>query len=267
MLLAVTAFFFLSRNNKLETLPDHLGLFVQNNERNHLDEVLKQDITNVIQAKNELLKNEDLPTVDANPNFILNYDGKDVPINDLKLIQLDTIKDDGSMKQISFQPAPIDGKPEMKRVRVPDSLANGKYALALLDGFFNDGKHKFWTFQVKNSSRSDNGDALKSSTASLKPTPPAQPVAPKTPAYSPPSSPASPPPVSGGMATVRSGNVILRSGPCLTCTDIGRVYGGQQVFIINYGGSFDTWKGRRGNWAYVRTSTGSLGWVFAALLR
>ncbi len=55
----------------------------------------------------------------------------------------------GTLKQINYQVVPIEGKPEMKRLRVPDGLANGKYAFALFDGFLDEGKHKFWAFQVK----------------------------------------------------------------------------------------------------------------------
>jgi len=262
--LAAGAYVLMNKTSVSETLPEHLGLFVQNNERNHVDEVRKEDVSNAIQAKNDLLKNESVPTLDASPNLILYSDGKDVPINDLRLVPLDSIKDDGSMKQLDFQAAPVEGKPEMKRIRVPDALANGKYAFVLLDGFLNDGKHKFWAFQVRNSSKSDNGDALKSSSMALKPTPPPQPSAPKAAL---PNTPSVPPPQGAGQATVRSGRVVMRNGPCLTCSDIGRVFGGQVVYVINYGGNFDTWGGRTGNWAYIQTPSGSKGWVFAPLLR
>ncbi len=82
-----------------------------------------------------------------------------------------------------------------------------------------------------------------------------------------PKLPTVPPPAGGSAATVRSGRVVLRSGPCLTCSDIGRVFGGQVVYVMSYGGNFDTWGGRTGNWALIRTQTGAQGWVFAPLLR
>jgi len=66
-----------------------------------------------------LLKDESLPSLEPNPTLILYSDGKDVPVSDLHLIQLDTIKDDGSFKQIDFQASPIENKPEMKKLKIP----------------------------------------------------------------------------------------------------------------------------------------------------
>jgi hypothetical protein len=263
--LGVGAFVLMNKTSVSETLPEHLGLFVQNNERNHVDEVRKEDVSNAIQAKNDLLKNDSVPTLDASPNLILYSDGKDIPINDLKLVPLDSIKDDGSMKQLDFQAAPVDGKPEMKRIRVPDALANGKYAFVLIDGFLNDGKHKFWTFQVRNSSKSDNGDALKSSSVALKPTPPPQPTGPRLP---PPASAVNvAPPSPGNNAVSITDSLILRSGPSQSYPKIRNLARGESVTILSYSTNTESFKGRSSPFAQIRTANGQIGWAFSAFLR
>ncbi len=164
-----------------EVLPDHLGMFVQNGEKNAVSEIIRQDYSNALLAKDDLMKNDVLPVAENKPNLILYSDGKDIPLNDLKLVQLDTIKNDGSLKQINFQASPVEGKPEMKRLRIPDGLANGKYAFALFDGFLDEGKHKFWAFQIQNAEKSDNGDLAKVMTISPKPKPPPKPKPTPTP--------------------------------------------------------------------------------------
>ena len=71
-------------------------------------------------------------------------------------------------KLLDYKATPVDGKPEMKRLWVQDGLAKGKYAFAIIDGNFDDGKHKFWVFHVKNSDKADNNSVLKDLTVSLK---------------------------------------------------------------------------------------------------
>ena len=265
VVIAAVSYLLINKNSISEALPEHLGLFVQNNERNHIDEVRKEDVSNAIQAKNDLLKSDTMPTLDASPNLILYSDGKDIPINDLRLVPLDTIKDDGSMKQLDFQAAPVEGKPEMKRIRVPDALANGKYAFVLLDGFLNEGKHKFWTFQIRNSSRSDNGDALKSSSVALKPTPPPQPSAPK---MAPPASAINvAPPSPGNNAVSITDSLILRAGPSQSYPKIRNLARGESVTILSYSTNTESFKGRSSPFAQVRTANGQIGWAFSAFLR
>lgn len=264
----IGAFFFINKQSEsAEVLPDHLGMFVQNREKNGVSEISKQDFTDALQAKDDLLKSESLLNVEGKPNMILYADGKDIPLSDLKLIQLDTIKDDGNLKHIDYQAAPVEGKPEMKRLRVPDGLANGKYAFALFDGFLDDGKHKFWAFQVKNTEKSDNGDLAKEMTLSLKPTPLPTPTAVKT--QNVPSAPPklkSPPP-SDEIAYCRTNNVVLRSAPSLSASKVTGLNRGQKVYIINYSDNYDTWRGTTANWAYVATDNGQRGWVFTPLIR
>ena len=160
------------RDSSSEVLPDHLGLFAQSAAKDRNDEIYKQDFSKVIDAKNALIKNDNLSAVDAQAEMILYADSKDIDTNNLRLIQLDQIQDDGTWKQLPFQVKRIDGKPSMKRMRFAEPPATGKYAFALLDTYFNEGNHKFWAFQVKNSPKSDNGASLQASSIAVKPTPP-----------------------------------------------------------------------------------------------
>lgn len=267
--LGAGAYYFLSKPAvAVEVMPEHLGMFVQSNEKDRVDEVKRQDVSNALKARDDLLKSETLPNLEPNPNLVLYADNTDVPINDLRLIQLDTIKDDGTMKQLDIQAAPVDGKPAMKRLRVPEKLANGKYAFALLDGFLNEGKHKFWPFQVRNSSKSDNGDMLKASSFPTKPK--TEPAAPSTltssevPAPRPPSATAPP---GSTVAYNTTSRLVLRSGPSQTSPKIGNLARGQRVHIIQYSDNTEYFAGMNSRFAYIQTDTGRRGWVFAAYLR
>ncbi|MGI8788643.1 MAG: SH3 domain-containing protein [Pyrinomonadaceae bacterium] len=272
----VAGFFLLNKPSpsNAEILPDHLGMFVQNKDKNNLIEISKQDSTNALQTKDDLLKNDSLPATDDKPNLILYADGKDVPVSDLKLVQIDSIKNDGTLKQINFQASPVDGKPEMKHLRVPDGLANGVYAFALLDGFLDEGKHKFWAFQVKNAAKSDNGDLAKAVTLSIKSKQSdtatnsnigaansnvaVKPVAaPK---------PETVAPAGAQVAYCNSNSVVVRNAPSLTARKISALRRGQKIYIINYSNNTNYWNGMEGNWAYIQTENGGRGWVFSPLL-
>lgn len=265
--IAGVAFFLLrSPAGAAEQLPDHLGLFVQSREKDRNEEIPKQDFAKVIDAKNAFMKNDGLLALDPQPSLILYADGKDVSATDLRLIQIDTIKDDGNMKQLDFQVAPVDGKSDMKRIRVQSAIASGKYAFALLDSYFNDGKHKFWAFQVKSSPVSDNGSALKESSLALKPATPSQQAAPRMPAQA--AAPAVPPPPGSTVATVSTRSLKLRNGPTqFQNNQIGSLKAGQQVYILNYSDNVETFEGKTSRYAYIRTTGGKEGWAFAAYLR
>lgn len=272
----IGAFFLINRQPAptagTESLPDHLGLFLQDKEKNTLAELARQDSTNALQTKDDLLKNESLPATAAQPYLILYSDGKDIPLGDLKLVQLDTIKDDGTIKQINFQAAPVEGKMEMKRLRVPDSLANGKYAFALFDGFLDEGKHKFWAFQVKNAQKSDNGDLAKAFSLSMKPKTASPANADQTAAntatvkLAPTPKPAPSAPAGAQVAYCKSNNITMRSSPSLDGRKVNALKRGQKIYIINYSENYDYWNGMEGNWAYVQTESGSRGWVFSPLI-
>lgn len=246
-----------------EVLPDHLGMFVQSSDKTRNDEIPKQDFAKVIEAKNAFMKNDSLLALEPQPSLILYADGKDVPINDLRLIQLDTIKDDGNMQLLDFQVAPVDGKPEMKRMRVPAPIANGKYAFALLDTYSNEGKHRFWAFQVKNSTRSDNGSALVASSVPVKPTPSPPPSAPRP---QPAPAPVIPPPPGSTAMRVSGNSVRLRSGPSTSSAIVSGMSNGQVVHVFGYTG-YDCFNNRCGPWAQVQTTTGRSGYILSVLLR
>jgi Bacterial SH3 domain len=255
-----------------ETLPDHLGMFFQNNEKTSVEEIKKKDFTNALEGKDKLLKDESMPAVESKPNLILYSDGKDIPLNDLKLIQLDSIKADGAMKQIDFKATPVEGKPEMKRLWFTENLAKGKYAFAIIDGYFDDGKHKFWVFQVKNSDKTDNVNLAKETTVSIKgklnssnnsntTTNTANTQVTPTP------KPAFVPPVGSRTAYADTNNVVVRSAPSLDAKKVNGLKRGQKVYVVGYSENYDYWNGLEGNWANVVTESGQRGWVFSPLIR
>lgn len=235
-------FFVASQLMSREVLPTHFGMFVQTDAKDRVDEIRRQDFANAIEAKTALLKDETLPAVVSHPSLILNTDSS-ININDLRLVPIDSIKDDGSMQQIDLQAAPVEGKPEMKRLRVPDGLANGKYALAIFDSYINEGKQRLWPFQVRDSAKSDNGSALKAASVPLKPkAPPAStPTAPTTPVSTPaaPVQPAIPPPMpTTGMRTIAANYVRVRVAPSSKADfhPTFRFYRGARVNVVGYTG-------------------------------
>ena len=244
-----------------EVLPDHLGMFSQYADHS-LDEIKKVELANALEGRDSLLRSEGLLQLSPNPNFILYSDGKDVPVSDLRLIQLDTIKDDGSFKQVDFQASPIDGKPEMKRLKMTEPLANGRYAFALIDGFLNDGKHKFWPFQVWNTAKPDNnGASTHAVSVALKPTPTPTPVVKVTPTPS-----ASPPP-GATVAYTTTNSVILRSGASQDSAKIRNLRKGEKLYVFRYSQNTEVFDGIESAFAFVQTENGQTGWVFAAFLR
>lgn len=274
MLAGLGGFFWLTKESsfKAEILPEHLGMFVQSSNKDKVDEIKKQDFTNALDGKDKLLKDDSLTSTEGNPNLILYSDGKDISPSDLRLIQLDTIKPDGNLKQLDFQAAPIDGKPEMKRIRIPEGLANGKYAFAILDGYLDEGKHKFWAFQVKNAEKTNNDSTLKTETVSLKPkekktTTTTNPQTTQT------NTPTIPSPTGATTRYLKFGNVILRSGPSQTYSPKGKLRSGQKVYVIGYSSEYESFTSNKtgesynSNYAQVQTESGQTGWVYAAFLK
>lgn len=257
-----------------ETLPSHLGMFVQSDAKDKVDEIKRQDFTNAIEARTAITKDGSLPYLVAQPSLILYADSKDIPVNDVRLVQLDTLKDDGTMKTLDFQVAPIDGKNDMKRIRIPTQLATGKYAFTFFDGYFNEGKHKFWPFQVKDSAKTDNGDALKAWSVGPKPktpaaaAPPSQ--APPTTSTTgsstavPPPMPAEPPPT--GVRTIAGNGVRARTGPGSTHPfhPTFRFNRNARVTVVNYVGNECPKQGKGcGPWAQLDSGY----YVHSSLLR
>lgn len=253
-----------------ETLPSHLGMFVQSDAKDKVDEIKRQDFTNAIEARTAITKDGSLPYLVAQPSLILYADSKDIPVNDVRLVQLDTLKDDGTMKTLDFQVAPINGKNDMKRIRIPTQLATGKYAFTFFDGYFNEGKHKFWPFQVKDSSKTDNGDSLKAWSVGPKPKDPPAAASPRGPSSFPPATNVAPPmtATSGGrIAYSTTSSLILRAGPSQLAAKIRNLRSGEAVEILGYSSNTEYFNGRNAPFAQVRTSSGQVGWAFSAYLR
>jgi hypothetical protein len=250
-------FYLLMKQQKAETLPEHFGFFIQA-DKSGLNELKKQDTTNLLDAKDELLKKDDLPDIGNNPNWILYAENNDIPLNDLKLIELNSITDKGEIKQLDFQAAPVEGKSEMKKIRVPQGLASGKYAFAIFDGFLDEGKHKLWVFEVKESRKSANDELAKSISVALKP------KEQKKPDVTPPKVP---PPPGGQVAYVTQSRVLMRRGPTQASAVAGRFSRGQRVYVIEYSSNYETFNNLSSNFAFVQTESGKRGWIYAAFLR
>lgn len=283
--IAGAVYFFNKQIETAEMLPDHLGLFIQTSDKKSISEIARQEFTNVLKAKEELSKNESLTVIEPKPNLLLYSDGKDIPINDLKLVQLDSINEDGSLSYIKYQVSYVEGKPEMKRLLVPEGLADGKYVLALFDGFLDEGKHRLWAFQIKNPEKTDNGDLAKALTISTKPKTSPTPTPIQTPTTTEtitnanpklptkPDQPIAPPEKSkprfsaGDYAFCRTDNVVLRNAPSLTAGKVDGLYQGQKLYIVRESDNYTTWRGQTANWVYVETDEGQRGWVFSPLLR
>jgi|GEM_PF-3082722 len=271
--LAGLAYFLLQRGSgKPEgLLPDHFGIFVRNKEK--LDELRRAEFRDVIQGRDALLGDSSLPRVDPKPTLILYAEGQDIPVNDLKLVQLDSIDPGGKVPYWNYQVAPIENHPGMKQIKVAGGLPSGKYAFALLTGYMDEGNHKFWPFQVKDDA------PMPADTPQLA----ALPLKPKmasttnTPAQSPPVSapsapsapaPASAPPTGAGLAYCTANNVVLRGAPNLNGPKVGKLSMGQRLYVIQLSSNYDTWRGITANWAYVQPENSTVrGWVFAHFIR
>ncbi len=251
-----------------ETLPASLGLFFQNADKTAVTEIKKQDFADASAARDKFAKDDSLPVLDPRPNVVLYSDGKDVPVSDLKLVEVDSIKDDGTLKHVEFKAATVEGKLEMKRIWVTEDLAAGKYAFALFDGYFEDGKHHFWPFEVTGGSSEDNGDLAKSETIARKAKSTTTPKTENTPV---PEKKVVPPPDTS-VAYCQSSNVVLRSGPSQLSGKIGSLKMSQKLYVIEYSDRYETFVTRDGrqlnsNYAYVQTESGKRGWVYAAFIK
>ena len=255
------AMFLLSKQNvKTENLPENFGLYFQNEDKNKLVQIKKMDVSNVLDTKKEILEDDNLPKVLSKPNLI--FYNEDISVGDLKLIEIDSIKDDGSFRKVEFQAAKIEGKSDMKKIRTEKELAKGKYAFALFDGDFDDGKHKLWVFEIKKSGKSDNDELANSDSISLKPTPEKPKVVTVKEVPAPPGS---------SVSYVTQGSVVMRSSPSQNSSALGKFKRGQKVYIIEYSSNREVFHGKSGsynsNFALVQTTTGKKGWIYSAFLK
>lgn len=266
------AYFFLIRNDKQESaLPDHFGIFARNKEA--LSELRREEFHDVMQARDAIAGESSLPRVDAKPTMILYSEGQDIPVSDLKLVQLDSIDSSGKMSYWNYQVAPVEGHSGMKQIKVAGGLGSGKYAFALLNGYMDEGNHKFWPFQVKEDAPAP-ADTPQVATIQLKPKPsptpppkemPQMPVAAAAPQPIPQSIP---PPTGARVAYCTENNVVLRGAPNLDGPKVGRLSSGQRLYILNVSPNYDTWRGFTANWAYVQPEGSAVrGWVFTHFVR
>lgn len=269
---AVFAAILLIRQNlqNEEALPDHLGMFYQNKEKTQVAELRRFELSNALDAKDQLSREDAIPILQEKPDLILYADGNEIPASELKLIALDSLKNDGTMKGVEFQVSPVDGKPAMKRLRFGESLAIGKYAFAKFDGYFDEGKHKFWGFEVRTGDKRDNGSLVRDITVNPKPkptpTPETQPT--KIPANNgtPIIKPAPTIPTGARIAYCNDSNVVVRAAPGLSARKISGLNRGQRVYVIQYSSNTDYWRGVQANWAYIQTESGKTGWVFSPFI-
>lgn len=265
------AYFFLLRPNQPEAvLPDHFGIFVKNKET--LNELRRGDFRDVMQGRDAILGDATLPRVEAKPTLIIYAEGQDIPVSELKLLQLDSIDASGKISYWNYQVAPIDGHPHMKQLRVAGGLPGGKYAFALLNGYMEDGNHKFWPFQIAADAPAPS-DAPQVTMIPTKPKPATTPTPTSTPttvvqpsATPRPSLPASPDYAESAYCT--QNNVVVRDAPRLKGNKIGGLSRGQRVHVIEFSSNYDTWHGITSNWVYVQVeSTSARGWVFAFFIK
>lgn len=276
VLLALTAMgllaYFLMRDKQAGTtseatgpLPDHFGIFLRSGET--LTELRRVDYSDAIKGRDAMLGDSTLPRAEARPVIILYAESQDIPTSDLKLVQLDGIDPSGSVRYWNFQAAPIEGgRRGMKQIKVPDGLANGKYALALMRDYLNEGNHKFWPFQVTEGAATPTGSPQMAmlpvkNNPNVGPTPKTTPT---TPTPRPTDSPAS----GGGiLAAVNDDNVVLRGTPSLDGRKVNKLMRGQKVWVIGKSPNKTSWGGVTSDWSHVQLYDRSqTGWVFSPFI-
>ncbi len=183
---------------------------------------------------------------------------------------LDSIKSDGTVKEIDFQASLVEGKPAIKRLRFPSGLPPGKFAFVLFDGMLDEGKHRLWAFQVRNSSRAPNPDLARIVKLSLKSVETGSNTNSQPGGTVPISVPVQKPvislPVGARVAFCNATDVLVRKSPSLNARQTGRLNRGQKVFVIQYSANYDNWNGTTANWALIQTESGKRGWVFTPFI-
>ncbi|HEY6188233.1 MAG TPA: zinc-ribbon domain-containing protein [Pyrinomonadaceae bacterium] len=248
-------------------LPDHFGVFLRSGES--LTELRRMDFNDAIKGRDAMLGDATLPRAEARPTLILYAEAQDIPTSDLKLVQLDGIDPSGSVRYWNFQVAPIEGgRRGMKQIRIPDGLASGKYALALMRDYLNEGNHKFWPFQVTEGAPSPGTPQV--ATMQVKSGPASGPT-PKPPTTSPTqtstTTPPSAPPTTGTLVYCNDDNVVLRASPSLTGAKVNKLMRGQKLWAIGVSSNKSSWGGVTANWTHVQLYDRSqTGWVFSPFI-
>lgn len=264
--IGATVFFILRANENRNSvaasgpLPDHFGIFVRDGDA--LNEIRRRDVTNAIQERDSINDDSSLVSADGTSTIILYAESQDIPIADLKLVQMDSIDGDGNAKYWSYQVSPIQGHRGMRQIKVAGGLPSGRYAFALFNGYVNEGNHKLWPFEVANgvSSPSESPQTAK---LQVKPSPSPSPAASRQPAVA-AQQQVGPPGAKLGYCN--DDNVVVRAVPNLNGAKINKLGRGQRVWVIGVSPNYSTWNGVTSNWSQVQMNDGSRGWVFSPFI-
>ena len=245
-----------------KALPDHFGIFIQTDAQ--LSELRRRDFSNAAEGRDSLAGDAALPESASRPTLILYAEAQDIPVADLKLVQLDSINQNGQVRHWNFQAAPIEGQRLMKQLRVAGGLPTGKYAFVLFNGYLNEGNHKFWPFEVKDGVAEPEEQA-QTTTIPVKANPNATP----TPALSqtqptPKPTPNTEPPPGAKLGYCNDTNVFVRSSPELTARPVTKITQGQKLWAIGKSTNTSTWNGITSDWTQVQLyQSTTRGWVFS----
>ncbi|HEX8143861.1 MAG TPA: zinc-ribbon domain-containing protein [Pyrinomonadaceae bacterium] len=259
----------------LGSLPDHFGVFLRSGES--LTELRRLDFSDAIKGRDQMMGDTALARADAKPVFILYAEAQDIPTSDLRLVQLDGIDPGGSVRYWNFQVSPIEGgRRGMKQIKVPEGLPSGKYALALMRDYLNEGNHKFWPFQVTEGAPAPGNPQVvmvqvktNPATAAPTPKPPASTATPKpaTTATTTTAPPPSTPPTTGTLVYCNEDNVVLRGSPSLSGAKVNRLMRGQKLWALGVSSNKSSWGGITSNWTHVQLYDRSQsGWVFSPFI-
>jgi hypothetical protein len=267
----VVAFFLLrdkdagTGSEALGPMPDHFGVFLRSGET--LTELRRLDFSDAIKGRDAMLGDATLPRAEARPTLILYAEPQDIPTSELKLVQLDGIDPGGSIRHWSFQVSPIEGgRRGMKQIKIPEGLASGKYALALMKDYLNEGNHKFWPFQVTEGASSPGTPQVVTLQVKASPGAGPTPRAPSTPPPRPVQSP-SDSSTTGTLVYCNDDNVVLRGTPSLTGPKVNKLMRGQKLWAIGVSSNKSSWGGVTANWTHVQLYDRSqTGWVFSPFI-
>jgi hypothetical protein len=242
-----------------EVLPEYLGLFLKGQKGQQPVEIKRLEAANASEARNAMMADQQLLKVPSKPEFVLYADSGDIPLSGLKLVRLDSVTDDGRSKYADYQAAIIDDRPAMKRIMLPQSLASGRYAFVLYSGFFNEGTHRFWPFEVT----AGDANGLKfeqEMSVAIKP-----PEMPNTPTFPEVEEPQTVIPAGATIAYCNATDVRMRGEPSTSSKILGKLTKGQKVYVLKYH-EVAYLDGRGEVWARVQTEAGRQAWVFNSFL-
>jgi len=263
LFVGVAAFFIVRQATVVveptEVLPSHLGLFQKSQNGQLPVEIRPFEAASVSDGRNILLADGGMQKLNSQPEFVLYADSAEVPLSDLKLIRIDSVTDDGHARFADFQAAIIDQRPTMKRIMLPQPLPSGRYAFAMFSGFYNEGRHRFWAFEV--SAGNPSGMKFEQElTITLKP-----PTTPLVPTLTDLDQIAVDPiPPGSTVAYCNATDVRIRAEAGRQGKIKGKLLKGQKVYVINY--AYPDVNGVAETWARVQTESGKQGWVFNSFL-